>query len=170
MQRLIEQGTERFAQGFSIMMYPEGTRIAVGRRGIYKLGGAVIAVQHRRARPAGRAQRRARVAAQLVPQASRQGDRGDRPADRQRRPHARAADAPGRGLDRRRDGAADAARGDRRIAAPRRTRAPRAASRSARRPPRPGPLRQGRARARRGRLSMSSQLELPSSPKRAAAT
>jgi len=44
MQRLIEQGAERFGQGFSIMVYPEGTRIAVGRRGVYKLGGAVIAV------------------------------------------------------------------------------------------------------------------------------
>ena len=27
------------------MMFPEGTRIAVGKRGKYKLGGAVIAVQ-----------------------------------------------------------------------------------------------------------------------------
>jgi 1-acyl-sn-glycerol-3-phosphate acyltransferase len=44
MQRLIEQGAERLRQGFSIMVYPEGTRIAVGRRGVYKLGGAVIAV------------------------------------------------------------------------------------------------------------------------------
>src|SRR5262245_55530654 len=44
MQRLNEQGAERFQQGFSIMVYPEGTRIAVGRRGVYKLGGAVIAV------------------------------------------------------------------------------------------------------------------------------
>lgn len=46
MQRLIELGGERLKQGFSIMVYPEGTRIAVGRRGIYKLGGAVIAVQN----------------------------------------------------------------------------------------------------------------------------
>jgi len=43
MQRLIEGGAERLRQGFSIMVYPEGTRIAVGRRGVYKLGGAVIA-------------------------------------------------------------------------------------------------------------------------------
>jgi 1-acyl-sn-glycerol-3-phosphate acyltransferase len=46
MKRLIELGGERLKQGFSIMVYPEGTRIAVGRRGIYKLGGAVIAVQN----------------------------------------------------------------------------------------------------------------------------
>jgi len=46
MQRLIELGGARLKQGFSIMVYPEGTRIAVGRRGIYKLGGAVIAVQN----------------------------------------------------------------------------------------------------------------------------
>src|SRR5262245_61897833 len=47
LQRLIEGGGERLAQGFSIMVYPEGTRVAVGRRGIYKLGGAVIAVNNR---------------------------------------------------------------------------------------------------------------------------
>jgi len=46
MQRLIELGGERLEQGFSIMVYPEGTRVAVGRRGIYKLGGAVIAVNN----------------------------------------------------------------------------------------------------------------------------
>jgi 1-acyl-sn-glycerol-3-phosphate acyltransferase len=44
MQRVIELGSERFRQGFSIMIYPEGTRVAVGRRGVYKLGGAVLAV------------------------------------------------------------------------------------------------------------------------------
>jgi 1-acyl-sn-glycerol-3-phosphate acyltransferase len=47
MQRLIDLGGERLRQGFSIMVYPEGTRVAVGRRGIYKLGGAVIAVNNR---------------------------------------------------------------------------------------------------------------------------
>ena len=45
MRRTVEIGKERFAQGFNIMMFPEGTRIAVGKRGKYKLGGAVIAVQ-----------------------------------------------------------------------------------------------------------------------------
>jgi 1-acyl-sn-glycerol-3-phosphate acyltransferase len=47
MQRVIQLGGERLEQGLSIMVYPEGTRIAVGRRGVYKLGGAVIAVQNR---------------------------------------------------------------------------------------------------------------------------
>jgi 1-acyl-sn-glycerol-3-phosphate acyltransferase len=46
MQRLIDLGSARLKQGFSIMVYPEGTRVAVGRRGIYKLGGAVIAVNN----------------------------------------------------------------------------------------------------------------------------
>jgi 1-acyl-sn-glycerol-3-phosphate acyltransferase len=46
MQRMIQLGGVRLKQGFSIMVYPEGTRIAVGRRGIYKLGGAVIAVNN----------------------------------------------------------------------------------------------------------------------------
>ena len=47
MQRMIELGGQRFRQGFSIMVYPEGTRVAVGRRGVYKLGGAVLAVENR---------------------------------------------------------------------------------------------------------------------------
>jgi 1-acyl-sn-glycerol-3-phosphate acyltransferase len=46
MQRMIQLGGERLKQGFSIMVYPEGTRIPVGRRGIYKLGGAVIAANN----------------------------------------------------------------------------------------------------------------------------
>ncbi|MBI5910127.1 MAG: 1-acyl-sn-glycerol-3-phosphate acyltransferase [Betaproteobacteria bacterium] len=45
LRRTIELGKERLAQGFSIMIYPEGTRIAVGKHGEYKLGGAYIAVQ-----------------------------------------------------------------------------------------------------------------------------
>jgi 1-acyl-sn-glycerol-3-phosphate acyltransferase len=43
MQRMIELGGERLEQVFSIMIYPEGTRVPVGRRGIYKLGGAALA-------------------------------------------------------------------------------------------------------------------------------
>jgi 1-acyl-sn-glycerol-3-phosphate acyltransferase len=45
MQRVVEQGNERFEQGFSIMMYPEGTRVAVGARRAYRVGGAVLAKQ-----------------------------------------------------------------------------------------------------------------------------
>jgi 1-acyl-sn-glycerol-3-phosphate acyltransferase len=45
MRLLVEIGKERFAQGFNIMIFPEGTRIAVGKRGKYKLGGAYIAAQ-----------------------------------------------------------------------------------------------------------------------------
>jgi 1-acyl-sn-glycerol-3-phosphate acyltransferase len=43
MQRMIALGGQRLKQGFSIMFYPVGTRVPVGRRGIYKLGGAVVA-------------------------------------------------------------------------------------------------------------------------------
>lgn len=46
MTRMIQLGGKRLAQGFSIMIYPEGTRVPVGRRGIYKLGGAVLAVSN----------------------------------------------------------------------------------------------------------------------------
>jgi 1-acyl-sn-glycerol-3-phosphate acyltransferase len=45
LRRTVEIGKERLAQGFCIMVYPEGTRIAVGKRVRYKLGGAHIAVQ-----------------------------------------------------------------------------------------------------------------------------
>jgi 1-acyl-sn-glycerol-3-phosphate acyltransferase len=45
LRRTVEIGKERLAQGFCIMVYPEGTRIAVGKRVRYKLGGAHVAVQ-----------------------------------------------------------------------------------------------------------------------------
>lgn len=44
-RRMVEIGKERLAQGFSIMIFPEGTRIAVGKRVAYKRGGAYIAVK-----------------------------------------------------------------------------------------------------------------------------
>jgi 1-acyl-sn-glycerol-3-phosphate acyltransferase len=44
MTHLIEMGTKRFAQGFSVMIFPEGTRIPAGQRGTYRRGGAVLAV------------------------------------------------------------------------------------------------------------------------------
>src|SRR5690606_10110537 len=46
MARLIALGGERLRQGFSIMIYPEGTRIPVGQRGHYRQGGAVLAVNN----------------------------------------------------------------------------------------------------------------------------
>lgn len=44
MAQIVEQGRERFVQGFWIVIYPEGTRIAAGRRAKYKSGGARLAV------------------------------------------------------------------------------------------------------------------------------
>jgi 1-acyl-sn-glycerol-3-phosphate acyltransferase len=43
-RRMIELGRERLAEGFSIMIYPEGTRIPVGKRGKYRPGGAMLSV------------------------------------------------------------------------------------------------------------------------------
>jgi 1-acyl-sn-glycerol-3-phosphate acyltransferase len=43
MQQIAEQGLERLAQGFWIVVYPEGTRIRAGTRGRYKTGGARLA-------------------------------------------------------------------------------------------------------------------------------
>lgn len=45
LQQLVEQGIERLAAGFCIVIFPEGTRIAPGRRGKYRPGGARLAVQ-----------------------------------------------------------------------------------------------------------------------------
>ena len=43
MAQIAAQGRERFTQGFWIILYPEGTRIRVGRRVRYKTGGARLA-------------------------------------------------------------------------------------------------------------------------------
>jgi 1-acyl-sn-glycerol-3-phosphate acyltransferase len=44
MLQIAEQGRERFAQGFWIMFYPEGTRIHAGTRASYKTGAARLAI------------------------------------------------------------------------------------------------------------------------------
>jgi len=45
LQQLVDQGRERLATGFSIVIFPEGTRVAPGVRGRYRPGGARLAVQ-----------------------------------------------------------------------------------------------------------------------------
>jgi len=45
MTQIISQGRERLAQGFWIVVYPEGTRIPAGTRVRYKTGGARLAVE-----------------------------------------------------------------------------------------------------------------------------
>jgi 1-acyl-sn-glycerol-3-phosphate acyltransferase len=42
-KQLLKQGKERLAQGFCVVIFPEGTRIPFGRRGKYKIGGAMLA-------------------------------------------------------------------------------------------------------------------------------
>ena len=42
-KQLLKQGKERLAQGFCVVIYPEGTRIPYGQRGKYKMGGALLA-------------------------------------------------------------------------------------------------------------------------------
>jgi 1-acyl-sn-glycerol-3-phosphate acyltransferase len=44
MLQMAEQGRERIAQGFWIVVYPEGTRIRAGTRARYKTGGARLAL------------------------------------------------------------------------------------------------------------------------------
>ena len=45
LQQLVDQGRQRLAAGFYIVIFPEGTRIAPGKRGKYRAGGARLAVQ-----------------------------------------------------------------------------------------------------------------------------
>jgi 1-acyl-sn-glycerol-3-phosphate acyltransferase len=45
MSQIVTQGRERLAQGFWIVIYPEGTRIRAGKRARYKTGGCRLAAQ-----------------------------------------------------------------------------------------------------------------------------
>ena len=44
LRQMIEQGKDRLARGFWVIVFPEGTRMAPGTRGKYQTGGAAIAV------------------------------------------------------------------------------------------------------------------------------
>jgi len=43
LKQLLDQGKERLAQGFWVVIFPEGTRIKPGSKGRYKVGGAWLA-------------------------------------------------------------------------------------------------------------------------------
>ncbi len=43
LDQVVEQGRDRLKQGFWVVIFPEGTRIAPGKRGKYKIGGAWLA-------------------------------------------------------------------------------------------------------------------------------
>ncbi|MEW6313022.1 MAG: lysophospholipid acyltransferase family protein [Pseudomonadota bacterium] len=43
LRQLLEQGRDRLAQGFWVVIFPEGTRKAPGERGKYQIGGAWLA-------------------------------------------------------------------------------------------------------------------------------
>jgi 1-acyl-sn-glycerol-3-phosphate acyltransferase len=43
LKQMLEQGADRLARGFWIVMFPEGTRVAPGHRGTYHIGGAWLA-------------------------------------------------------------------------------------------------------------------------------
>ncbi len=45
LKQTLDQGRDRLAQGFSIVMFPEGTRIMPGKRSKYHPGGAWLALQ-----------------------------------------------------------------------------------------------------------------------------
>lgn len=43
--QLVEQGRDRLQKGFWIIIFPEGTRVAPGQRGNYRVGGAALAAR-----------------------------------------------------------------------------------------------------------------------------
>ncbi|PIV15590.1 MAG: 1-acyl-sn-glycerol-3-phosphate acyltransferase, partial [Gallionellales bacterium CG03_land_8_20_14_0_80_55_15] len=43
MRQLLKQGKDRLAQGFCVVVFPEGTRVPYGQRGKYRMGGALLA-------------------------------------------------------------------------------------------------------------------------------
>jgi 1-acyl-sn-glycerol-3-phosphate acyltransferase len=45
LRQILEQGRDRLAQGFWIVIFPEGTRTTPGQRGKYQIGGAWLATQ-----------------------------------------------------------------------------------------------------------------------------
>jgi 1-acyl-sn-glycerol-3-phosphate acyltransferase len=45
LKQTLEQGRDRLAQGFWIIIFPEGTRISPGQKGKYQVGGAWLAAQ-----------------------------------------------------------------------------------------------------------------------------
>ena len=45
LRQMAEQGAARLAQGFSILVFPEGTRVVPGKTGTYRVGGAWLAVR-----------------------------------------------------------------------------------------------------------------------------
>lgn len=43
LEQVVEQGRERLKNGFWVVIFPEGTRIAPGKKGKYRIGGAWLA-------------------------------------------------------------------------------------------------------------------------------
>ena len=45
LKRLVDQGRDRLAKGYTVIIFPEGTRSAPGSKNRYKAGGALLAVE-----------------------------------------------------------------------------------------------------------------------------
>jgi 1-acyl-sn-glycerol-3-phosphate acyltransferase len=45
LRQLTREGAERLAQGYNVVVFPEGTRAPVGRQNDYKVGGALMAIK-----------------------------------------------------------------------------------------------------------------------------
>ena len=71
LRQTLEQGRERLARGFSIVIFPEGTRTAPGTQGSYHPGGAWLAIQTGAPGAAGGSQCRHVLAAKRLAQVPR---------------------------------------------------------------------------------------------------
>jgi 1-acyl-sn-glycerol-3-phosphate acyltransferase len=45
LRQVVSRGSERLKEGYRVIIYPEGTRIAPGKKGEYKRGGSILARQ-----------------------------------------------------------------------------------------------------------------------------
>jgi 1-acyl-sn-glycerol-3-phosphate acyltransferase len=45
LKRMVDQSRERLRRGFSIVVFPEGTRVSPGTQGVYQVGGAWLALK-----------------------------------------------------------------------------------------------------------------------------
>ena len=101
LRAIARRGRERLQQGFWVVVFPEGTRVAPGASACLPARRRLARLRERRAGGPGGAQRGPRLAAQRVPQAPRHGHRAHRAADRRRQPRPQDRERACQDMDRR---------------------------------------------------------------------
>jgi 1-acyl-sn-glycerol-3-phosphate acyltransferase len=98
--QVIEQGTQRLRQGLWILVFPEGTRVAVGETRKYGVSGALLASRAGCKIVPGCAQRGLLLAASRLGEEAWRHSRGDWPADRSGGPRSTRAQRRSARVDR----------------------------------------------------------------------